>query len=207
MSCSTRSCVGALSGKLTHFSVRWMHPVLLLLPVYYFYRVGRAGSTARQERRFQHWVLGAAIVTAVLFAVQGPVGPLLCGKCRWFEPYPALAAKLAAAGFTGGTIVAADENIAGNFRARFPDSRVIALPYARYLPPHRSRPGECALVWDRNLSGDSVPPRMADLLKSRLDFPLDGQGRVGFLSAVNPALHDRPLSLAYLILPGAGGCH
>ena len=199
--------VGALSGKLTHFSVRWMHPVLLLLPVYYFYRVGRAGSTERQARRFQHWLLGAAIVTAVLFGIQGPVGPLLCGKCRWFEPYPKLADKLAAAGFTGGTIVAADENIAGNFRARFPDSRVIALPYARYLPPPRSQPGQCALVWDRKISGDSVPPPLADLLKSRLEFQLSGQAPVAFISAVNPALHDRPLTLAYMVLPGAGGCH
>jgi hypothetical protein len=198
---------GALSGKLIHFSVRWMHPVLLLLPVYYFYRVARAGTTWRQQRRFQRWLLGAAIVTAVLFAIQGPVGPLLCGKCRWFEPYPKLADKVAAAGFTGGTIVAADENIAGNFRARFPGSRVIALPYARYLPPPRTQPGQCAVVWNRKRSGDTVPAPLKDLLQSRLDFSFNGKVPVSFVTAGNRALNGRPLTLAYVILPGAGRCH
>lgn len=190
--------VAALAGLLEHVKIRWMYPVLTLFPLYYLYRAERIGVTPRGIARLRTVLLGFVGMTAVLWILQPAFNGVLCGRCRLLEPYPALAEAIAAdSGFTEGTIFAADEHIAGNFRARFPAARVIALPYPFYLPP-ASRAGACLLVWNAR-NGETVPTRLAELVRSVARVSVTGAEEVRFAAGVNRANH-RPLRLAYTSL-------
>jgi hypothetical protein len=127
--------LGILAADVTSFKSRWMHPGLILFPLYFFCRVEKAGFDAGHVRRYS-LALVAVVALVIAFRVaQASVGPPLCDRCRLWMPYPELAEQIADAGFTRGTIVAADEHIAGNFRVRFPDSRVVSVGYDFYVPP------------------------------------------------------------------------
>ncbi|MCG3201968.1 MAG: Lipopolysaccharide core galacturonosyltransferase RgtA [Gammaproteobacteria bacterium] len=187
--------IGALAGLLEHVKIRWMYPVLILFPLYYLYRAERVGVTIRQMARLRAVLLGFVGLTVVLWMLQPAFNGLLCGRCRLLEPYPALAEAIAAdSGFVQGTIIAADEHIAGNFRARFPAARVVALPYPFYVPS-ASRSGGCLVVWNAR-NGETIPARLAKFLKSVAGVSVTGGDVVHFAEGVNRANH-RALRLAY----------
>jgi 4-amino-4-deoxy-L-arabinose transferase-like glycosyltransferase len=78
----------SLMGVLEHVKIRWMYPVLILFPLYFFYRLESVGYEAAQLRRWQYLLLGYVALTIVLWILQPWFGGLLCGRCRLFEPYP-----------------------------------------------------------------------------------------------------------------------
>jgi hypothetical protein len=184
---------GALQGVLEHVKIRWMYPILILLPLYYFVRVERAGYRAEQLRRWQ-WLLFAWVgLTVVLWALQPVARNVLCGRCRLFEPYPALATSIAAdAGDAVGTIVAADEHIAGNVRPVFPAARVVTPIYPFYVPALPAAP--CLIVWNAK-EGETIPKRLAKFAADKVGFAGDGRAD-GFVSGENRA-NRRPLRLGY----------
>lgn len=195
--------LGALVGLLEHVKIRWMYPVLILFPLYYLYRAERIGVAARQIAWLRTLLIGFVTLTAVLWVLQPAFNGLLCGRCRLLEPYPALAEAIAVdSGFSEGTLFAADEHIAGNFRARFPAASVIALPYPFYIP-RASGSGACLLVWNAK-NGETVPARLAKLVGSVAGVSVAGGQEVRIAEGVNRANH-RTLRLAYTALyPCAG---
>jgi len=195
--------LGALIGLLEHVKIRWMYPVLILFPLYYLYRAERIGVTTRQIARLRSALIGFVSLTAVLWVLQPAFNGTLCGRCRLLEPYPALAEAIAVgSGFSEGTIFAADEHIAGNFRARFPAARVIALPYPFYVPP-ASRTGVCLLVWNAK-NGEAVPAGLAKLVRSVAGVSVAAGQEVRFAAGVNRPNH-RTLRLAYTSLKPCAG--
>lgn len=197
---------GALLGALIFITNRWMHPVLILFPLYYFYRAGQLGVSTPQLRRLTLCLAGVAVTVVVAWLVQPFTGKALCGRCRLFEPYPALAQDIAATGYTRGTIVAADEHIGGNLRMRFGDSRLLSLPYPFYTPPPSTTDGQCLLVWNA-ARGETLPVAMAEFVRSLLGMTLRGDEPVHVVEGVNHNLRDRALRLAFILLPrGAGDC-
>lgn len=167
--------LAAAGGWSTEFKERWMHPFLLVTPLWLFARiakVGYGGGDPVGERRLAWlwWLMLAVAVIAVLFRLgQDLVGGTLCGRCRLMVPFTELADRLRAAGFTGGTILASDEHIGGNLRIAFPASRVLSLRYPFYRPPAlpRGRGGQCLVVWDGR-HGDSLPKPLDSLAQRAL---------------------------------------
>lgn len=141
-----------LVAGVAHYGERWMHPLMLLAPIYLVAAMRAARPNRRQLRTFMWVILGLTLV-ALGWRLAGFVYPsqVTCGKCRLEVPYADLADKVQELGFSGGTILAGDEHIAGNLRAHIPNARVVALNYAYYDPPANdtgaSQAGQCLIVW------------------------------------------------------------
>jgi hypothetical protein len=197
---------GVFVARVSYFKSRWMHPVLILFPFYFFRLVEDAGYSSRRLRLWAGALaLAAAAVLAALLA-QGLWGAPYCGKCRLQKPYPELAREIGARGFSGGTVVAGDEHIAGNFRAVFPGSRVAASVYSFYVPPGPAADaaGQCLVVWDATAAPEP-PPSLAPFLENSFGVTLPN---VAAQSVEAPYRRGDPrrLKLDYVILPGAAGC-
>lgn len=156
--------VPVLVAGVAHYGERWMHPVMLMAPVY-FTAVLRAAHVPPARVRALVWVFAGLAVLVAGWRVAGFVypGENTCGRCRLEVPYADLADRLAQAGFRGGTILAGDEHIAGNLRTHFPDARMVSLTYDYYDPPAAppDAMGQCLVVWrtlDRAPTA-VVPPR------------------------------------------------
>ena len=106
------------------------------------------------------------------------------------------------AGFTRGTIVAADEHLGGNLRLAFPHARVLTPPYPVLDPPPRGGDG-CVLAWHARMMGDAVPPQLAAFVAGRFQLTPAGAPVVVELPMLRrPARLDR---FAYLIATNADG--
>jgi 4-amino-4-deoxy-L-arabinose transferase-like glycosyltransferase len=190
--------IGALVGLLEHVKIRWMYPLLILFPLYYLYRAERVGVPARRIAWLRNVLLGFVALTVVLWVLQPAFNGILCGRCRLFEPYPALAEAMARdMDFSDGTIVAADEHIAGNLRPSFPAASMFALRYPFYVPPE-ARAGACLLVWNAK-NGEKLPRGLAKALQSITPHSVSGSVVTRFVEGTNPAAH-RTLRLAYAVL-------
>ncbi|HLF59326.1 MAG TPA: glycosyltransferase family 39 protein [Alphaproteobacteria bacterium] len=197
---------GVFIAGITFYKSRWMHPVLILFPLYFFCLVEDAGFSPRRLRVFVAVLAVAAVAVIAARLLQDVGGPPFCGKCRMLRPYPELAREIESRGFSGGTIVAGDEHIAGNFRVAFSGSRVATSKYAFYVPPPPApgAAGQCLVVWDAH-DGDAVPPALAQFLKEAFDAePPDGPVQ----SVEAPYRHTdlRTLRLDFVALPATGTC-
>lgn len=173
---------GVVVTGVTNYKERWMHPLMLpaipwlWLLVWRMYHggddSGRASGWLQRLRPSgrRHGVMAGLLLfslglVVVVRALQFVIGPPSCGKCRLSVPYDHLAQALRQAGFEQGLLIGFDEHIAGNLRVRFPTQDVISDHTDFYHPPLRSgTTGDCALVWDRDRFGDSVPREAAPYL-------------------------------------------
>ncbi len=214
-----------LAGGVTTLKSRWMHPFLLLVPLWLFLRLQAAAGTRLPWRRLaglSAFILLLNIAIVGYRVAMDTLGPPLCHRCRVLAPYPRLARAVARAGFREGTILAGDEHIGGNLRLAFPSSRVVALPYTYYRPPARKRAGDCLIVWDLK-RGDEPPPALERLVEREgLDpasLPVAGEYLIPLEEWRRnyPHWQDRglnrngdPLAFGWGILrlhPGTGDCH
>jgi len=197
---------GVFVAGITFFKSRWMHPVLILFPLYFFCLVADAGYTARQLRIWTAVLILAAVAVVAARLAQDLWGPPYCRKCRLLKPYPELAREIESRGFSGGTIVAGDEHIAGNFRIAFPGARVATSKYAFYVPPPPApgAAGQCLVVWDAG-QGTKVPPALAQFLEE--EFAV-APPSASVQSVAAPYRHGDPRSLRldYVLLPATGTC-
>ena len=197
--------IGVLAAGVTQYKSRWMHAVLILFPLYFFCRVQDAGFTARQLKIWAG-VLGATAfaVFGVLLA-QGFLG--YCGRCRLQAPYPELARLVAQQGFSGGTIVAGDEHIAGNFRLVFPEARVATPVYDYYVPPGPApdAQGQCLVIWNAR-DGDAMPRHLPLFLEAAFGANVPDSAARQSVAAPYRYGVKRLLSLDFVLLPGTGQC-
>lgn len=133
-----------LVSGATYVKERHMHPVLLLLPVWLFARIG-----VSEPQRFRRlgMVLLALAVLAFLIRVPGLVAPerAFCGGvCRHMKPYDALVPELAELGADRATLIGDDDYTAGNLRALFPGARIVGPSWRPPTPPREV----CLLVWE-----------------------------------------------------------
>ncbi len=135
-----------------NFTERWMHPALMILPLFLFAVLARHRPAGRVISIYLGAIaiLVAVVVGARLYRYVD--GADRCGSCREFAPFAALADDLRAAGFDRGTIVADGMHMGGNLKVAFPESRVIdpAFPLVLWPSPD-DRPdgqkGMCLLAW------------------------------------------------------------
>ena len=201
----------ALAGVLGFLKFRWLIPGFFLAPLYGLWRLERQGGPGNRLA-----VLIAVLIVAEL-AFVGGLGVRVIGASlfprpyRMNEPYDAVAAGLARAGFTRGTIVAGFGTLAGNLAVRFPDSRVLQTEYPDFQPP-AGGPGQCLLAWDRRRGErkDRDTAEMPDDLRALatgLGVALTGSERIGVVETPFRFDGRRVRRVYYVLFPGgAGGC-
>jgi 4-amino-4-deoxy-L-arabinose transferase-like glycosyltransferase len=113
-----------LVGDVSHFKARWVHPLLLVLPVLAFALV-----PALERHPRGRWYTGAVVLGFLLFGSLFAARPWLNGRLvrpnEINEPIAALAQRLKASGYDGSSpIVASDAVLGGMLRAQFPGASV-----------------------------------------------------------------------------------
>lgn len=144
------AAVGIAALGATNIAERYMHPILIVAPVYVFARVRRIADRPEMVRNAGLFAAGAAIFLFVFRFAAATDNPLTQNLSRGLlAPYAGLAELLKARGITEGTVLTVRVREAGNLRAFNPDLRVIAKDSLRPMPPPR-RPADnrsCVLLW------------------------------------------------------------
>lgn len=134
----TMVVIGALGGEQLRY--HHMMPVALLMPVVpllWSLASGRAAALAQWRRRALGWGL-AGLATLFAFAGLGErvwLAPRDCGRCLALLPVEHAAETARAAGFGGGTILAASLDWGANLRTQFPGATLLARQYSDWRPP------------------------------------------------------------------------
>lgn len=214
--------VPVIFAGVAHYGERWMHPLMLLGPIYLIAVLRAARPTVRQVRGFM-WVIACLTLVALGWRLAGFVYPsqVTCGKCRLEVPYADLAGKVQEMGFTDGTILAGDEHIAGNMRTHFPKTRVVALNYGYYDPPPRAGEhvaeqggeagpvGQCLVIWrGQDRQATAVIPAAALRYSSLEGLPDDARVEAYSLPHGHSFLPDdyKVSQFAAVLMPAAGRC-
>ncbi len=186
------------------------HYLFVLVPLvpYFFLRYG-AAMTATEIRRFAALISVSGITLIGVLTGKYFIEPLVCGHCEDHVPYDDFARQVRDAGFRQGTIFAFfhKDPLAGNFRVRFPDSRVVSAKHPDVVAPQRPPPGQCLIIWP--VKG-AVEPKSATIDTANrsplaTNLPFDHPSRV--ISAPLPPYGKRPHALEYLLIDaGIGEC-
>ncbi len=207
-----------IGAETTYFKDRRMHAILLLVPV-----AGVALASGAALAAWRRTALGALYIGVLVVAAAGLIGqavyePRVCRNCRLQVPLDDLADTIRAAGFTRGSIIAADEHLGGNLRIRFADAWTTTPPYHAFLvQPGRDDPrrnGACLLVWNTRSHGAEPPRPMVDLARGLSGLPPDAPILTGLSSLPQaPQTVSLPLlryarrseTFAFLTVPGFDG--
>jgi 4-amino-4-deoxy-L-arabinose transferase-like glycosyltransferase len=162
----------------TEFKVRYLYPVLLILPVWLFMTIERGRPSDRMVNLFA-LIMEAATVFVAGKRLAEVAGFTECSLCVESRAYPALAEQLEDAGYDGaGTILVSDET-AGDLRVIFSAARIIDPAYAQSSWPRPADHGPCLLVWEAGGGAETVPALyttyLTEAMGGRLDAPhVDG---------------------------------
>jgi hypothetical protein len=186
----------------TSFKMRWMHEIALPFFIWFFLRVRVAGATAEAHRKFVVFAFGFMAVVALtrigIYALHGQG----CTNCRDYWPMQTYAEGLRKAGFTHGSIVAPGFDLGGDLRYFMPEARLLTPGYPpAVFGPERS--GQCAAVWE----GERAPPkRLMRYLKDALSAEPSADAIRGKVTGTLHTTGDRPATMSYILMPGAGHC-
>lgn len=180
--------------------------ILLLFPVLFFARVKMSEIAPWRLKGYAAVLTGIICIVVLGLGLKYVIDPKRGSKAYYNIPYPAYAEQLRAAGFTHGTIFADwhTNPIAGNFRARFPHSRVFDYLWPHYIAPRDRKDGKCLVVWTPRADGSRRREFLNQanlILKAGID--LDTPARS--LSAEMPP-GGRTAKLAYVLADGKGQC-
>ncbi len=188
-----------------------LYPLTLPLLPLFFRRLELHGVHATALR----WLL-ILYAVFILVVIQArfqhiEAGPAFCAKCRMQTPYPEMAAALKQEGYSGlGTIVAGDIHIAGNFRTRFPEARILTPRYPEVHPPLGATPGACLVVWNAEEFERDVAALYAFATGLGASLPPPESGETHILKIPLPARIDVPqkeVVLRSVLIPqGMGDC-
>ncbi|SEQ03091.1 Dolichyl-phosphate-mannose-protein mannosyltransferase [Faunimonas pinastri] len=180
--------VGIVAVGSTYVKERHMHPLLLLLPIWMFARIERAGVET-QRLNWIKWSIAAVAGLLLAIRLVTFLAPehAVCGKlCRPMRPYAALRPGLISLGFSGGTLIGVDDYTAGNLRSQFPEARALSLR-DDWRPP-RPKNRDCWLVWEAGEHG----PQPIEKAKQKTNPPPAGLGEDHFIEGNWFHLWKRP---------------
>lgn len=181
----------------TVFKLRYVYPVLLILPVWLFMTIERGRPSNRAINLFA-LVMVAATVFVAGKRLAEVAGFTECSLCTASRTYPALAKGLDQAGYDGAGTILVSDVIAGNLRVVFPDARIIDPTYAESSWPAPAAGGPCLLAWRAGGDTDAVPASYAAYLTAALGGRLDAPHSGGVAAGEG-------LNLGYRLYPAPNG--
>ncbi len=194
----------------TEFKVRYVYPVLLILPVWLFMVIAAGRPSPRALSLFAI-ILAAATLFVVGKRVGTITGAVDCDLCMEMQPYPALAAQLRQAGYGGSGTILSSGTIAGNLRAAFPQARIIDPSYWRTrwpaVPgPESAEQAACLLVWQANPDSPTAPAAgFVGYLADHLNGDPDAAHQSGVVSAAFLPPAEGTLHLRYRLYAEPNG--
>ncbi len=194
---------GALGAGVTYLKFRWLMPAYFLFPLYLLCRAERRGPEPRRLRWLARLLVLTAVVGAIAFVANIRRGDAWGRPSHMNAPYDGVAARVAAAGFTGGTIAAGEGPVAGNLRLAFPAARVLRLATPDYLPPGGGG-GQCLIVWETERSA-GVPEEIVRWLGTALGARVSADLPVGTVEVPYHFARRERLRVRYVLLPGGAG--
>jgi 4-amino-4-deoxy-L-arabinose transferase-like glycosyltransferase len=181
----------------TEFKVRYVYPVLLILPVWLFMTIERRRPSDRMVGLFA-LVMVAATVFVAGKRVAEVAGFTECSLCMASKAYPVIAAQLEQAGYDGSGTVLVSGEMAGNLRVVFPDARIIDPAYAESSWPAPQGDGLCLLAWRASSDAEAVPASYAAYLTQAMGGAPDAPHSDGSASS-------NDLDLRYRLYPEPNG--
>lgn len=184
---------------------------LSLLPLWLIARLDARRLRPFAAPGFLAALYGCLVVAGLGFPIKGWVYAERCTRCERVLPFDAYARAIAAAGFSGGTIVHSQEMSRGALlRAYFPRTRVVPdFQYASpRVPLRKGAARDCVFVW-RAHSPDRTEARLkAGGPVPGVGLPLPGDAIFGTAPGTI-ALSGRPtVTLRFaLVKGGLGTCH
>lgn len=154
--------VGSLFVHPAEVRVHWL-AVLLPFPLYAFLRAEAAGFARPRLQAFAAALFVLALFVPVGMGAVAAVAPMKCRKCNFQIPYGDLARELRTHGFSGGAVAALDypNQLAGNLRRYFPETRFVSMRYRGFLPPRRLGAGLCLLIWPTAIEQPGLDTRQS----------------------------------------------
>jgi hypothetical protein len=193
----------------TQFPERLMQPALLILPIWLFMLVERAGVPFARAAGTYALALAAVAGVALLarVGVHAAGGDYCRRVCRDLLPAADIASGLRGAGFKGkGTIVVRDMHLGGNLRVQFPDARVIDIGYPATRWPKPSGTGQCLAIWtEYGAPVEQTRDRVYAYLGKELGVTADAARREGSVSAHLYRFKTRSYRLFYGLYDGPQG--
>lgn len=141
---------GIILAGATNIAARYMHPLLIIAPVFVFARVVRLAPGEDRLRGAAIFSIAAAVIIFGIRFVAVTDNPLTRSAGRaLLLPYEELSEAVKARGVTGGTLLSPSVREAGNMRSFLPELRVMATDSLRMeRPPRRaSDDRSCVLLW------------------------------------------------------------
>lgn len=143
-----------------------VHSILPMLVMAIPWLTAKAQETQPSARRIKVFMAILLAFTATAYGVRSGnlfVQEPFCSRCRWGIPYTELAQEIRAQGFTNGTLISNNVQIAGNLRRFFPESRILLTGQDKQ-PPDRNK--QIALVWGVSDQDIALPASFKPLLPS-----------------------------------------
>jgi hypothetical protein len=189
------AAIGIAASGATNIAERYMHPILIIAPIYVFARIVRLAPEEMNLRRLAAFALGAAATVFVVRFVAATDNPLTRGMGRGLLlPYADLASALKARGIVDGTVVSPRVREAGNLRAFDPNLRVVTPDSQRVVPPPRRASDErsCVIVWPqgqdddaRRIAGPALSPERLEIQAQRFRL-IATRATTWFLARLDP---------------------
>lgn len=187
------------------FKARWMHQVLITLPVACFLLTC---SWPRRGIRDQVFLGLVAIITLTIMIVRpavwhNDIQRCNIAKCRMYLPAEQWARSLSALDLAPGTLVGAEHQLTGNLVYRMDGFRGIdaAFEIGAYGPPQGN--GSCLAVWR---GSEAMPDRLAAYLRRALSVEVTQTKPEGAFTAPLIKSQTKADTLYYRQLPNSELC-
>ena len=181
----------------TNFKGRWMHPILITLPFWFFAgNIVEDRFTKRLGRYLQLMLLFSVAAFAARIAVD-QMEPRNSEKLRRTLPVTTLKQPVTELGFNQGLLIAETNHLAGNLTVVFPQARIISLQNLALIPePDPDLPR--LYLWFENFEHD-IQQIEGHLRESTGRDPAEGQR--GHFEVAMPTYPQRKIRFGYLVLP------
>ncbi|MEX2450191.1 MAG: glycosyltransferase family 39 protein [Rhodospirillales bacterium] len=198
--------LGIAAFTLAGIRNHWMIP-LLPFSLYMMLRIRAVSPRRAVLERFAVLLAVFAFAVVIALTVRALTAPNFCKKCNFFFPYAGLAEQIKTAGFDRGTILVNDlpNQLGGNLRRYFPESRIISRRYAYFTPVLKRDGGKCLLVWNESpWAHKNTRAVVVALAERKLGLSIPAGLPSRYLEAPLPRSKNRTAKLGYLILPDCG---
>jgi hypothetical protein len=152
--------------------VRWVSPVLFLLPMYLCMKIDASGApTGDFLRRFMPVILMLMILIPASLVLRITAAGVMNSHPKLTVPYQAFIEEtVKKPAVAPALVIAEDAFMAGNIRMQLPHTPVDTETYRLYSPPFSwSKDSPILLVWRHDGNDEPrVPARLVDRLKQRV---------------------------------------